>query len=169
MSNNLTNYYLKYGDRGNFTVYDGHEELYENDDEDYYENDPYYDDCDGIRDGVYYVGENKENEPLIQRWIKRKEEEMKKREKSAKLGEELDRKITDEEYEQFLISQDREKHRYHLYQLILDEFESYVPDMLEARQIFQEHLGISMAGKLISLDQKRDQIFKDLFYNSINL
>ena len=98
--------------------------------------------------------------------LRRNEEEMKKREQSAKLGEELDRKITDEEYEQFLISQDREKHRYHFYQLILDEFESYVPDMLEARQIFQEHLGIPMAGKLITLDQKRDQIFKELYFNS---
>jgi hypothetical protein len=143
-------------------VYDGHEELYEYD-EDYYVNDPYYDDCDEIN----YVGENKENEKSIQKWIKSNEEEMKKREKCAKLADELNRNITDEEYELFLISQDREKHRYHLYQLILDEFESYVPDMLEARQIFQEHLGIPMAGKLISLDQKRDKIFKELFFNSL--
>ena len=39
--------------------------------------------------------------------------------------------------------------------------------MLEARQIFQEHLGISMAGKLITLDKKRDAIFKELFFNSL--
>jgi len=162
MSKNLTNYYLKNGDRGNFTVYDGHEELYEYD-EDYYVNDPYNDDCDEIN----YVGENKENEKSIQKWIKSNEEEMKKREKCAKLADELNRKITDEEYELFLIGQDREKHRYHLYQLILDEFESYVPDMLEARQIFQEHLGIPMAGKLITLDKKRDQIFKELYFNSL--
>jgi len=163
MSNNLTNYYLKNGDRGNFTVYDGHEDLYDYDDD---LDCNYYDECDGIN----YIAENKENEKSIQKWIKSNDEEIKKREKSAKLGEELNRKITDEEYEQFLISQDREKHRYHLYQLILDEFESYVPDMLEARQIFQEHLGIPMAGKLITLDQKRNQIFKELyFYSDVSL
>lgn len=140
---------------GNFTIYEGHEHLYEdndweedeNDDEDEFAFGPCFN--VSVRSGLTFT--------------QRQQQLQQERDQALQHAENLNRHISDEEHEQFLISQDRERHRYHLFQPVLDEFAHYVPVMLEARAMFQEHLGISMSGNL----QKIEKMRQDAFYRLI--
>lgn len=73
---------------------------------------------------------------------------------AQKHSDDLDCDMSDEEYEEFLNSQAREKYRYMFFQQVLDEILHYVPDMLSARSVYYEHLGIPMSQNLMNLDKK---------------
>lgn len=150
LANKMSRY--NYEPAGNFTIYDGHEHLYDDSDwneaeDDVYEYSHYFN--VSIRSG--------------QSNVQKQQQLQQTRDKALQHADNLNRLISDEEYEQFLISQDRERHRYHLFQQVLDEFTHYVPLMLEARSMFQEHLGISMSGNL----QKLEKIRQEMFYKLI--
>ena len=142
-----------YEPAGNFTIYEGHDDLY--DDHDWSDAEDY----DAYEYGHYF---NISTSPRLT-YAQKQQQLQQERDQALQHAENLNRSISDEEYEQFLISQDRERHRYHLFQSVLDEFSHYVPAMLEARSMFQEHLGISMSGNL----QKLEKIRQDMFYKLI--
>jgi len=141
---------------GNFTIYEGHEHLYEEVN--------WYEDEDDDEEYEYAFGHSVHisTRPRLT-YVQRQQQIQQERDEALQHAEDLNRHISDEEHEQFLISQDRERHRYHLFQAVLDEFDHYVPEMLEARAMFQEHLGISMSANL----QKLDKIRQDAFYRLI--
>jgi hypothetical protein len=141
----------KYEPVGNFTIYEGHEHFYEEDEwEDYGEEYEY---------GHYFSVSNVSTLHYVEKQQKLQQE----KDQALQHAENLNRHISDEEHEQFLLFQDRERHRYHLFQQVLDEFAHYVPAMLEARTMFQEHLGIPMSGNL----QKIENIRQNMFYKLI--
>jgi hypothetical protein len=141
-----------YEPTGNFTVYEGHEHLY--DEVDWYNDENDYDDAHGYNFKV--------STKSTLSYAQKQQQLQQERDQALQHAENLNRQISDEEYEQFLISQDRERHRYHLFQQVLDEFTHYVPAMLEARTMFQEHLGIPMSGNLQKLENKRQEMFYKL-------
>lgn len=135
---------------GNFTIYEGHEHLYEDNDWEEYDDDEYE-----YAFGPSFHVSTRSGLNFAQRQQQLQQE----RDQALQHAENLNRHISDEEHEQFLISQDRERHRYHLFQVVLDEFAHYVPEMLEARAMFHEHLGISMAGNLQKIEEMRQAAF----------
>jgi len=143
-----------YEPEGNFTIYEGHEHLYEDND--------WEDDDDEEYEYAYGHYFHVSTKPGLT-YTQKQQQLQQERDQALQHAENLNRHISDDEYEQFLISQDREKHRYHLFQVVLDEFDHYVPEMLEARAMFHEHLGISMSGNL----QKLEKMRQDAFYRLI--
>jgi hypothetical protein len=66
----------------------------------------------------------------------------------------LDKELTDEEYNLFLIEQARQKHLYRFI-FVNQEIINYVSDMIQARTLFYAHLGYDKSPKLIELDNKK--------------
>ena len=149
MSRNFTKQYEKFGDE-DFTIYDGEpDEDWVTTNEDAY----YAKGGDVFLDGFDVNHLNAIVDDAIETFS-REDEREKQKAIALQHSKDLDKNMSDEEYQKFLIDQHRERHRYLLFQTVLDEFHNYVPDMIEARTQFYKHIGIPMSKKLIDLDKK---------------
>jgi hypothetical protein len=81
-----------------------------------------------------------------------------KKEIALKNSNDIERVITDEEYEKFKEDQRRYKIEYNFCRVI-DEIKSYVKDMLDARTSFYSHQDITMSPKFNLIDSK---IYKNI-------
>jgi hypothetical protein len=145
MARNFTKHYETYGDE-DFTIYDG-----EFEEEDTRHEDAYYaNGGEGCLDEDHNDAITKD---AVESIIKENARELKKIQ-ALKHSVDLQKEMTDEEYQHFLWEQKQEQY-YTRFQIFLTEFRMYVPDMLEARNNFHAHQGILMSGNLINLDQQK--------------
>ena len=151
MSRNFTQHYLEHGD-DDFNIYEGEPE----EEEVTTHEDAYF--ANGGEGFYHGTWDNDHINAIVADVVDtfaREDAAMQQRTRYMQHSEDLNREMSEEEYQRFMHEQYREKHRYTLFQLVLDEFHHYVPDMLEARKMFQEHVGIPMASKLMELEKKK--------------
>ena len=72
---------------------------------------------------------------------------------ALKIANDIDKKITDEEYAIFLYNQAKYKHEY-IFSNVLIEFMNYINSMISAKEHFYSLLGLPMNPKLIELDKQ---------------
>ena len=151
MSRNFTQHYLQHGD-DDFNIYEGEpeEDMVTTHEDAYFAN--------GGEGMLFGTIDNEHLEAIIADavvTVLHEDAAIQQRTRYMQHSEDLNREMSEEEYQRFMHEQYREKHRYTLFQLVLDEFHHYVPDMLEARKLFHEHMGIPMASKLMELEKKK--------------
>jgi len=152
MARNFTKHYLTYGE-DDFDIYEGEtpEEEITTHEEAYFA---------GGGEGPMYGGFDEEHiDAIIDDSVAMFERELVRKEardQALRHAEDLlNEEMSEEDYLRFLHNQRKEHHRDRGFQLVLDEFHNYVPEMLEARKMFLEHAGLPMLGKLMELEQKK--------------
>lgn len=73
-------------------------------------------------------------------------------------SEDINKKITDEEYELFLYNQAKYKHEY-IYSMVVKEINDYVKPMISARHHYYNLMGMPMNSRLIELDKEVHYLF----------
>ena len=151
MSRNYTKHYLEHGD-DDFNIYEGEPEEKE---VTTHQNAHFANGGEGFWGGGF---DDEYLEAIIEDAVEmhfREIDREEQKKQALKHSEDLDKEMTEEDYQRFIHEQLREQHRYKWFQLVLDEFKHYVPDMLAARMQFQVHQGIPMSGKLMDLEKKQ--------------
>jgi len=151
MSRNWTQEYERYGD-DDFNIYDGEDE--ESDitthQEEYFANGGmgfFHETCDDahitaiVADAVDTAIRDEATTAL--------------RTQALQHSDDLNTEMTEEEYKWFIEKQEQEKHRYILFQPVLDEIMHYVPDMLRSREEYLTNQGIAISHNLMKLDEKK--------------
>lgn len=82
-----------------------------------------------------------------------------KKENALKISKDIERIMSDEEYEKFKEDQRRYKIEYN-FCYVIDEIKSYVKDMLNARTSFYSHQDMTMSPKFNIIDNK---IYKNVY------
>lgn len=152
MSRNWTQEYERYGDDDDFNIYDGHEEepAITTNEEEYFANGG-----EGFFHGTWDVDHyNAIIADAVDTAI-RDEVTAVLRARSLQHSEDLNTEMSEEEYGYFIEKQEQEKHRYILFQPVLDELMHYVPDMLRSREKYLTNQGIAISHNLMKLDEKK--------------
>ena len=150
MSRNYTKHYEKYGD-DDFNIYEGEPEeeigtmhrdaYFANGGEGFLQGTWDQDHIDAITDDIFDMYD-------------RKDEAEQQKLQALKHSENLDKELSEEEYQHFIHKQYREI-IYNRFCRVIQEFQNYIPDMLDAKKKYFEDLGIPMSSKLMALEQKK--------------